>query len=171
MPKPQLHTVPDWYHKYILAVPEEDLITAFERHQKDLVTALQNLPSEKWSHRYAACKWSIKEVVQHIIDAERIFCYRALCFARHEKASLPGFDENDYVAASGADARTEASLLKELKSIQQSAALLFASFTEQQLSQTGVANGNTISVLAIGFITVGHALHHLNIINERYLLK
>ncbi len=169
MPKPQLQTVPEWYHKYIAAVPEDELKTAFVRHQNDLVNLLQNLPANKWNHRYAENKWSIKEVVQHIIDAERIFYYRGLCFARREKVSLPGFDENDYVAASGADARTEVSLLEELKLVQLSSTLLFLSFTEQQVNATGIANENQMSVSAIGFITVGHALHHLNIIKERYL--
>jgi hypothetical protein len=112
--------------------------------------------------------WSIKELVQHVIDSERIFSYRALCFARGESASLPGFDENTYAAASQADNRNKQSLLEELRAVQVATTLLFQSFSEAQLDQTGIANNNPVSVRAIGFITVGHTLHHKKILQEKY---
>lgn len=169
MPKPDLQRVPSFYHNYINQVPTDNLKEAFSAHSSNLYNFLYNLPGEKWSYRYAEGKWSIKEMVQHIIDTERIFAYRALCIARGEQAPLPGFDENNYAAASKADKRESDHLLEELKAVQTSTTLLFQSFDEEQLSATGNANGKSIEVAAIGFITVGHVLHHKNILQERYL--
>lgn len=164
-----LSRVPEYYHKYINLVNENDLGQAFQKYQTDLIAALSQIPAGKWDYRYAEGKWTVKEVVQHIIDAERIFCYRALCFARKDKTSLPGFDENTYAAASKADKRTKEDLIDELQSVQRSSAQLFRSFDEEQLNETGIANGKSIYVKAIGYIIVGHALHHKNILLERYL--
>ena len=169
MPKPDLQRVPAHYHNYINLVPHNNLKEAFIIHQVELYNFLKGLPDEKWSYRYAEGKWSIKEMVQHIIDTERIFAYRALCIARGEEAPLPGFDENSYAAASKADKREKEHLLEELKAVQTSTTLLFQSFDDEQLSTTGNANGKPIDVDAIGFIAVGHVLHHKKIIQERYL--
>jgi len=169
MPKPNLQEVPSFYHNYINQVPTENLKEAFATHTANLYHFLKDIPEEKWAYRYAEGKWSIKEMVQHIIDTERVFGYRALCIARGEQAPLPGFDENTYAAASKADKREIRGLLEELKAVQTSTTLLFQSFDEEQLSATGNANGKTINVNAIGFITVGHVLHHINILQERYL--
>ncbi|HVG12522.1 MAG TPA: DinB family protein [Flavisolibacter sp.] len=169
MPKPDLSSVPEWYHKYIIAVPEDDLVRAFENHSALLQDTLQGLSEKAWDHRYAPEKWSIKEMVQHIIDAERIFCYRALSFARKEGAALPGFDEVAYALSSKADKRSSNSLLDELKVVQQGSTYLFLSFDEEQRATSGIANGALISVNAVGFILIGHCLHHLSILNERYL--
>jgi hypothetical protein len=162
-----LATVPSFYHGYIQRLNGADLTTALFGHQQTL-SLLQRLPEEKWSCRYAEDKWTIKEMVQHIIDTERIFCYRALCFARGEKASLPGFDENKYAAASDADRRSSKDLLDELQNVQAGVVLLFRSFSDTQLQQVGTANGNPVSVKAIGLITAGHAVHHAAILKERY---
>lgn len=169
MPQPNLQLVPAFYHNYIKKVSAENVKDAFAQHPSALHAFLQNIPEQKWQYRYAEGKWSIKEVVQHLIDSERIFAYRALCIARGEKASLPGFDENEYAAASNADSRTPQSLLAELQVVQQASALLFDSFNETQLQATGTANGKSIDVNSIGFITVGHVLHHKQILEERYL--
>ena len=169
MSKPGLQSVPAFYHNYIKLVADDDLYEAFVKYQITLLALLQNLQPEKWNYQYATGKWTIKEMVQHIIDTDRIFCYRALCFARKESAALPGFDENNYAVASRAARRTEADLMKELKVVQQSSAQLFASFDEEDLHSGGVSNGNFISVAAIGFSLVGHTLHHVNILKERYL--
>ena len=169
MPKPDLQTVPQWYHRYIFSVQEEELITAFQSHTQSLLETLEGLSEEQWAYRYAPEKWTVKEVVQHIIDAERIFCYRALCFARKESTSLPGFDEVDYAAHSKANLRSSASLLEELRVVQQSSVYLFSSLDEDQLATFGIANGSPVSVNAIGFVLIGHTLHHLAILKERYL--
>lgn len=164
-----LSRVPEFYHGYINLVAENDLQQAFQHHQATVLSALKNIPAEKWDYRYAGGKWSIKEVVQHMIDAERIFCYRALRFARKDETPLPGFEENDYAKVAKADRRTKEDLLEELSTVQKSSALLFASFDEEQLNESGISNGKSIYVKAIGYIVIGHALHHKNILLERYL--
>jgi uncharacterized damage-inducible protein DinB len=164
-----LSRVPEYYHKYINLAIDEDLQTAFKKHQTDLVSFLKEIPKKKWDFRYAEGKWSIKEVVQHIIDAERVFDYRALCFARKDQTSLPSFDENIFADNSKADERTKKDLLKELKTVQESSAQMFESFDEEQLEQPGVASGKPTYVKGIAYIVVGHALHHKKILKERYL--
>ena len=169
MPKPDLSTVPEWYHRYINQVQEEDLDKAIQTNTETSIQFLHSIPEEKWNHRYADDKWSIKEMIQHIIDAERIFSYRALCFARGEKTSLPGFEENDYAAASKADTRSKEELIEEFETVRKSIQQLFNSLDEEQLHSVGIANNNFISVNAIGFIIPGHVQHHINILRERYL--
>ena len=169
MPKPDLSTVPEWYHRYINQVQEEDLDKAIQTNTETSIQFLHSIPEEKWNHRYADDKWSIKEMIQHIIDAERIFSYRALCFARGEKISLPGFEENDYAAASKADTRSKEELIEEFETVRKSIQQLFNSLDEEQLHSVGIANNNFISVNAIGFIIPGHVQHHINILRERYL--
>lgn len=168
MPRPDLSRVPPYYHNYISKVKKDDLGAIFIDHQRQLLDFLGNIPAEKWDYAYAAGKWTIKELVQHIIDAERIFCYRALCIARKDTTPLPGFDENTYVANSKASSRTKIDLIAELQSVQRASATLFASFDEEQLEATGVANGKPVYVLGIAFILVGHSLHHMDILKERY---
>lgn len=169
MSRPDLSRVPAFYHQYIDQVQQDNLVDAMQEHQKHAGSFLQSLAPHQWDYRYAEDKWTIKELVQHLIDSERIFCYRALTFARKDSVALPGFDENKYAAASDANRRTAEDLLKELKAVQQSSALLFESFNDTQLEAMGIANGNPVYVKAIGFILVGHTLHHLQIIRERYL--
>jgi len=164
-----LSRVPEYYHKYINLAIGDDLKTALQNHQTGLVSLLENVPEEKWDYRYAEGKWSIKEVVQHIIDGERVFSYRALCFSRKDKTALPGFDENLFTENANADSRTKQDLIDELKTVQKSSAQMFNSFNEEQLEQHGVASGQPTYVQGIAYILVGHALHHKKILEERYL--
>ncbi|HWI91275.1 MAG TPA: DinB family protein [Flavisolibacter sp.] len=164
-----LSRVPEYYHKYINLIINDDLKTAFDKHQTELISFLKDIPKKKWNYRYAEGKWSIKEVVQHIIDAERVFAYRALCFARKDQTPLPGFDENIFAANSKANDRSKKDLLKELKTVQESSFILFNSFDEDQLEQPGVASGKPTYVKGIGYILLGHALHHKKILEQRYL--
>ena len=169
MPRPDLNRVPDYYHRYIAYVQQDDLAFAMQQQQQEVLSLLQSLPAEKWDYAYAEGKWTVKELVQHVIDTERIFAYRALCFARKDATPLPGFDENNYAAASDANRRSPGSLIKELQMVQQTSTLLFASFSEEQLESEGIASGKSVYVRGIGFILVGHVLHHMNILKERYL--
>lgn len=171
MPKPDLSRVPSFYHNYINLVKEDDLTNVFTQTQQKLLDLLASIPDETWDYSYAEGKWSIKELVQHLIDAERIFCYRALCFARKDNVSLPGFDENSYAMNSKANQRSKESLVDEMRVVQRSTLSMFSSFDEEQLEASGVANNNSIYVSAIGFIINGHALHHKKILEERYLQK
>jgi len=166
-----LSRVPDFFHNYIKLVADEDLAISFKKHQVNFISILKNVPEEMWDYRYAEGKWTIKELIQHVIDAERIFSYRALRFARKDDTGLAGFDENKYAQTARADKRSKEDLIEELGIVQRSSALLFASFDEDQLEQSGISNGKSIYVKAIGYIITGHTLHHQNILLERYLNK
>lgn len=164
-----LSKVFEYYHRYINLAISDDLKTALQKHQTNLVSLLENIPDEKWNYRYAEGKWSIKQMVQHIIDGERVFSYRALCFSRKDKTQLPGFDENLFSENSNADSRTKQDLIDELKTVQKSSVQMFNSFNEEQLEQQGIASGKPTYVKGIAYILVGHALHHKKILEERYL--
>ena len=164
-----LSRVPEFYHQYINLVSSNDIKKAFHLHETDFLSVLENLDSDKWEFRYAENKWSVKEVVQHVIDAERIFCYRALCFARKESRELPGFDENLYAKESKAERRTKKDLIEELSVVQKSSSALFNSFDDDQLALSGTANGKSVYVAAIGYIIIGHTLHHKKILMEKYI--
>jgi uncharacterized damage-inducible protein DinB len=169
MPSINWSLVPEYFHNYIRQVPANSLEAAFALHRTQLLSQLSQVPEAKWEYSYAAGKWSIKEVVQHIIDTERIFCYRALTIARKDTIALPGFDENAYTAVAHANRRTKSSLLEELELVQRSTIALFDSFSEEMLQATGIASNYPLYVAGAGFIIVGHGLHHHRIFSERYL--
>ena len=123
----------------------------------------------KHEFRYAEGKWTIKDIILHLIDAERIFAYRALRIARNDKTALPGFEENDYVVAANANNRGYESLLAEYETVRNVSISLFETFTSEELLRLGTASNNSVSVRAIGYIMLGHELHHKNVILERYL--
>jgi uncharacterized damage-inducible protein DinB len=158
-----------FYGGYVAAVPESDVVSVLRDSGRDIVAALSAIPESHGGHRYAAGKWSIREVVGHLIDAERIFAYRALRLARADATPLPGFEENDYVRAAGSDARTLSDLVDELRAVREATVRLFASLPDEAWSRRGVVNGREISVRALAFITAGHARHHLGVLRERYL--
>ncbi len=156
---------------YIRAVKEEDVHKALKKNTRQFSKFLKEIPRKKIDHAYAEGKWTIKEILQHIIDAERVFTYRALSFARKDANPLPGFDENSWAANSGGSKREWDGLVKEFKDVRRATGRLFGSFTDEQLRASGTANGNLVNVLALGFLPVGHVLHHMRIIKERYLQK
>ena len=164
-----LARVPEWYHKYISQIKENQLSKAFEEQSGPFARFLQDLHEEKRDYRYAEGKWSIKELLQHLIDAERIFCYRALRFARKDQTPLAGFDENEYAANAKTENRKWDDLVNEFNLVRKSTEIFFNSLDEEQLETDGVSSGNTIYVKALGFIIVGHLSHHLQVIRERYL--
>ncbi len=169
MPKPSPTSYPGYFKKYIDQVPEEDLLAAFSNQHALINDFLSSISEDKSAHAYAAGKWTIKEVLQHMIDTERIFNYRALCFARKETASLPGFEENDYAANSDANSRTWKSLVDEFMAVRHATELMFGSFTTGALANSGTSNNNAVTVGSLGFITLGHFYHHKKVIEERYL--
>ncbi len=168
MPRPDLAQVPDHFHVYINQAPGEDVSAVLASSGKDILEWLQALPEEKRDHRYAPEKWTIREVVQHLLDAERIFAYRALCFARKDATSLPSFDENSYADHSKASTRTWEELLEEFRLVRAANEIMFSSFDEEQLETAGVANNRSMQVRAVGFTMAGHVYHHLRILKERY---
>ena len=154
---------------YIQALENVNLIEELEICLHDFIRFVQNIPMDKFDYRYADGKWTIKDIIQHIIDAERIFSYRALRISRNDQTPLPGFEENSYVMQTNANARSIQQLLTEMAALRQSTLLLFKSFTLEQLQLIGTASDNPISVRAIGFIIIGHQKHHQTIFKERYL--
>ncbi len=169
MPRPDLSRVPEFYHKYIGLVKEDDLMQALKNNTASFLSFLKSIPAEKYDYRYADGKWTIKEVIQHIIDAERIFSYRALRFARKDATPLPGFDENLFAINAKADKRNWNDLVDEFAAVRKATEILFASFDEEQLESEGNSNNHSNYVLGIGFISVGHCSHHRKVIEERYL--
>lgn len=159
-----------YYQNYIAQVSEEHpLIEELEIALHRLIRFVQDIPMEKFDYQYAEGKWTIKDILQHLIDAERIFTYRALRFARNDKTDLPGFEENDYVNQARADERTIMQLLTELSAVRHATILLYKTFSEKELLRTGTANNNPMSVRALGFIIIGHQNHHQRVFRERYL--
>ena len=167
--RPKENTYGDYYRNYISLVEENDLFSALESSVNRSQTFWNSIPEEKGDYCYAEGKWSIKELLQHIIDTERIFSYRALAFARGEKTALPGYDEIQYADNCFADSRSLKEMVNELAVVRKSTIALFKSFDESVLDNIGKASGSNLSVRAAGFIIVGHEIHHMNVMKERYL--
>ncbi|MDB5279362.1 MAG: DinB family protein [Ferruginibacter sp.] len=167
--KPSPENYPPYFQKYIDQVPDESLLQGFANQGPVIVTLLSRITEEKSMHAYAPGKWTLKDLLQHIIDTERIFCFRALCFARREASNIAGFDENAYAASVVANDRTWLSLTEEFLAVRKATELLYKSFTEETLTRIGSANGIPTSVASMGYITLGHVYHHKKIIEERYL--
>lgn len=158
-----------FHETYISKVGTQTLLDGLKESGQKTYNFLNTISAEKYNYAYAEGKWTIKELVQHIIDVERIFMYRALRIARHDKTPLPGFNENDFASNSDANRRTKEDLLEDYKTLRNSTVILFNSFTKEMLLSKGIVGESPLSVRALGFITIGHEIHHCNIINERYL--
>jgi len=157
------------YKHYILELGNVDLFEILKVSSDELLETIKDLSEEKMVFRYDEGKWSIKELLQHIIDTERIMSYRALRFSRNDATELQGFDENWYVDNSNGNERNSIELIEEFTCIRSASISLFKSFTDEMLLLSGTANESDITVRALGFIIAGHQMHHLKIIKERYL--
>lgn len=169
MPRPSADEYNAFFQNYISKATGESVLEIITRHSDVLDAFYNGLPEEKAMYAYAPGKWTIKEVVQHLIDAERIFTYRLLRIVRNDKTPLPGFDENAYTVQAQADQRTLASLKEEFTAVRKATTLLLQSLTAVQLGRTGISNNAIISANALAFIIYGHALHHKEILEQRYL--
>jgi uncharacterized damage-inducible protein DinB len=158
-----------YYGRYIALVPDGDIIAQLERQVETTTRVLGGLSAEQAEHRYAPGKWSIKEVVGHITDAERIFAYRALRFARGDATPLPGFDENAYVPAGDFGQRSLGELAAELRTVRAATLAMFRGLSDVAMTRAGVASDAPVSVRAVAWITAGHELHHVTLLRERYL--
>jgi uncharacterized damage-inducible protein DinB len=158
-----------YYQKYIDRVPEGDLLATLESQIEPTVELLDRFGESQSELRYAPGKWSVKEIVGHLSDAERIFSFRALVAARGDTTSLPGFDENAYVARAGFDARTLNSLVGDLTAVRRATLALFRSLSDEELARRVTANNAPISARALAWIITGHEIHHASLIRERYL--
>jgi hypothetical protein len=168
MPRPSVTEYGAFYQTYINYTSGKDYSILVQQYNERIIEAWNAIPTEKINFAYAPDKWTIKQMLQHVIDTERIFAYRALAIARKEPAALLGFDENEYAKNATASHRNWKEMIAEWKILRQSTNILFGSFTEEDLKQKGTASNLPISVNALGFIIFGHALHHLHVLKERY---
>lgn len=166
--RPDASEYAPYYGTYVGKVPEGDLLHILEHQHRDTQALLSGLSEAKALHRYAPGKWSVKEVVGHLTDAERVFSYRALRFARGDAKPLQGFDENAWVPAGKFDARPLADLAAEFAAVRRATIALFKSLDAAALERRGVASDNAVSVRALAYIIAGHERHHVSILHERY---
>ncbi len=164
---------PEEYHPYfkpyIEKVGNKSLLKSLKKGKKETISFFKKIPKSKLEFRYSEGKWTIKDILLHIIDSERAFTYRALQFARSKNANLEGFDENEFVANAEANSRSLKSLLKEYKTVRKSTIQLYKTFSNETLKSVGKANNASLTVRAAGFLACGHEIHHQQIIKERYL--
>lgn len=159
----------NYYTPYINLVENKDIIVSLETSFEETTSFYRSIPEDKWLFSYAEGKWTINEVVQHVLDTERVFAYRALCFSRKDMIELPGFDQDEYLINSNANSRSKESIIEEYLSVRNATITLFKSCSKEMLLQVGVASKSPLSVRAAGYIIVGHEKHHCNVIKENYL--
>jgi DinB superfamily len=162
-------TAPDFYHRYLAQVPEGDLLGLLREQLNKLQEFFKALPEDKQEYAYAPGKWTPKDILGHLIDCERVFQYRVLRFARADETPLPGFEEDDYVPAGNFNARNMDMLVYEFGMVRLSSIALVQSLDAAAWERSGTANGKRISVRALVWILLGHPLHHVGVIRERYL--
>lgn len=158
-----------YYERYISLVPEGDVVSTLSTQIGETLALLRGLPSSVSTYRYAPGKWSVNELVGHLIDSERIFTGRALRFARNDPAPIPGFEQDDYVRNSAFDAYPLSELAAEFEAVRQSTLYLFKHMEEEAWTRRGIANNAEVSVRALAYITAGHELHHREVLRTRYL--
>ncbi|MDX2031180.1 MAG: DinB family protein [Blastocatellia bacterium] len=171
MTRPETTEYGAYYHKYISLVPDGDIVATLERQLEETRRLFAGVPESLGGHRYGPDKWTIREMIGHMIDCERIFAYRALRIARNDKTSLPGFEQDDFIAAANFDARTIADLIEEFAIVRQASLALFRHLTDEAWMRVGTASDNPLSARAAAWITAGHELYHHEILTARYLAK
>ncbi len=158
-----------YYHYYIDLIKEQDVEEALRANRSVIANFIRSIPESKADHAYAEGKWTIKQVINHIIDTERIFCYRALRFSRGDAQPVPSFDENLYAANASLSKTSLELLATEFETVRDSSILFFKQLTEKELQLKGQTAAGMVNVLSIGYMVCGHGIHHMNIIKERYL--
>jgi hypothetical protein len=160
-----------YYERYINLIEGDDIINVLKNQINSSVKISKSISEKDGNYAYAEGKWTVKELLGHLVDTERIMAYRALSFARNEKQAQPGFEQDDYVAGGNFSKRTLHDLINEFKLVREANIILFNSFDEEVLKRRGIANDSEITVLALIYILAGHEKHHMRILNERYLKK
>lgn len=160
---------PPFYATYVKKVPPGDFLYHFQRESERTQLLLEALDEAQWNHRYGPDKWSLKELLLHMMDTERIFTCRLLRIARGDQTPLPGFEQDDYVLTSEAATRSGSSILAEWKALRQSTLVFIRHLSPNMLERKGTASGGPVSALALAYMTLGHELHHRDIITDRYL--
>lgn len=169
--RPQQGDYAQFYDSYINLVEGDDIVKVLEKQLQTSEKFFSSITEEQSNFSYADGKWTVKEVIRHVIDTERIMAYRALAFARGEKQSLPGYEQDDYIASSDTAERRIEDLQSEYRNLRASNIVLFKSFGEKELIRKGTAAGSKVSVLSLAFIIAGHELHHINVLKEKYLQR
>lgn len=167
--RPDSREYAPYYARYVDLVPDGDVLDILERQLDEILELLSGITPERAGYRYAVGKWSIKEVIGHVMDVERVFVYRALRFARNDTTPLPGFEQDDYVAVGNYDLRPLADIGGEYRTVRAASIAFFQSLDPETAMRRGVASGVEFSVRTIPYILAGHERHHLNILRERYL--
>ncbi len=167
--RPESGEYSPYYEKYVSLVPDSDLVGTLERQGAETLALLRGLPEERGAHRYEPGKWSIRQLVGHVIDGERLFSYRALAFARGDLQALPGMEQDEWMAGADFDARTLASLADEFEAVRASTIHLFRHLSPEAWARRGTASGNEVTVRALAYVIAGHEAHHFKILRERYL--
>jgi hypothetical protein len=168
IPKTEIITA-ETYQSYVNLVKEEEIGAALKKNTRQFRKLLRSIPRKKIDHAYADGKWTIREMIQHVIDAERVFAYRALRFSRQDATPLASFDENQWAAHDGGASRHWEDLLEEFKAVRKATEYLYSGLSEDQLRFVGEANGRPLNAFTLGFIIPGHVAHHMRILKERYL--
>ena len=158
-----------YYANYIATLGDVELMEMLKKQLKNFPSFISSIPKDKFHYSYAEGKWTVAQVLVHILDTERVFQYRALRFARNDKTPLPGFDQDLFVAESKAENWSREEVLENYKIIRKSTIALFEKFSDEDLNKVGIASNSPMSVAALGFICCGHQRHHRNILRERYL--
>jgi len=167
---PRSEIIPaDFYQSYIDLIKDNDFCEAIRKNTKQFRRLLESIPRKKYDYSYAEGKWTIRQMLQHIIDAERVFAYRALRLSRMDPTPLPGWDENAWAKHDGAAERRWKDLLEEFRSVRDSTQYLFDSLSDEQLRFTGTVRERPLNAFTIGFVLPGHVAHHMLILEERYL--
>jgi uncharacterized damage-inducible protein DinB len=167
--RPQSDEYATSFKKYIDVVPDGEPVAILESQLKEWQRLLAPLSEEAGNFRYAPGKWSVKEVLGHVIDAERIFSYRLLRIARGDKTPLPGFEQDDYIKTANSSSRRLTDLREEFEAVRRSSLALVSSLEDEALRRSGTSSGNPISARALVFIIAGHGRHHWQILGEKYL--
>jgi hypothetical protein len=157
-----------FFARYVALVPETDILAVLEQQPEQIRRLVGSVPAERETHRYAEGKWSVREVLGHLVDGERVFGYRAFCFSRGEAAALPSFDENQYVAAARSDATPLRELADELALVRRSNLVVLRRLEPREWARVGTASGKPVTVRALAWVMAGHPRHHVAILRERY---
>jgi hypothetical protein len=168
MIKSEIKVVPEYYSKYIALAGEGDLMNELMQGGLELFVSAADKLEALGSKTYAEGKWTVKQIIEHLMDTERLFQARALRFAREDKTEIPGYDQDFYASHARSNDITLRKLLSDYRLLRSSSIAMFSNFNDEELMRTGVASGQEISVLAIGFILVGHPIHHFRVLQERY---
>lgn len=169
MKRPELNEYAEYYHTYVRQIPEGDIISTLQEQIESTRQFLENIPEAKGDYRYAPGKWSVKDVVGHVLDIERVFAFRALMFARNDPGPFPSVEQDDIVRAANFGARTLQDLTQELWHLRWANIVLFRSFDDEISLRRGVASNFEFTVRAIAYVIAGHERHHMKVLGERYL--